>query len=148
MESKLDMLLVDDSPADVALFQRALKRLTLNICLRTLATGDEAVAYLEARGVYADRARHPLPDVIVLDLRMPGFSGFDLLAWRLASRLFLAIPVVVLSGLGTEADLKRVFELGADKHVLKPGAAEDWESVAKEIHDFATEFTLQESNRI
>jgi DNA-binding response OmpR family regulator len=74
---------------------------------------------LEGKGVYADRTLHPLPDVVVVDLKMPRVSGFDLLAWRKASRLFSSIPIVILSGSKNPAEIKRADEMGANKHIAK-----------------------------
>jgi len=141
MERRLDMLLVDDEPDDAALFGNAVRKTGLDICLKTLTSGSQAIQYLEAKGDYADRAQHPLPDVIVLDLKMPGLNGFDFLAWRKASGLFAAIPVVVFSGLSAEAEVKRVFELGANRHIVKPATLEDWERVVGEIYSFTTDYS-------
>jgi two-component system response regulator len=132
----LDMLLVDDDEVDGLLFRRAVAKTELNIRLRTLAAGQEAIHYLEAKGQYADRSLHPLPDVIVLDLRMPELTGFEFLAWRKVSAFFLAIPVVVFSGSNDPGEVRRVFELGADKHIVKPSQFQDWEKVVREIWDF------------
>ena len=84
----LEILLVDDSPIDVLFFSRAVKGSGLDIQLQTLDSGQQAKDYLQAKGQFSDRAVHPMPDLIVLDLKMPGVSGFDLLAWRKASSIF------------------------------------------------------------
>ena len=111
MQAALDMLLVDDDAADVALFTRAVAKTNLNVRLQTLGAGQEAINYLEAKGKYADRSSHPLPDIIVLDLKMPGVNGFDFLAWRKVSVPFRTIPVVIFSGCSSPAEASRVFEL-------------------------------------
>lgn len=98
MPSVVDMLFVDDNPADVVLFTRAVAKTNLNVRLQTLAAGQEAIDYLEAKGKYADRSSHPFPEIIVLDLKMPELNGFDFLAWRKVSVLFRTIPVVIFSG--------------------------------------------------
>src|SRR6266851_5924353 len=98
METRLYILLVDDDHADLAVFGMAVDKTDLDIWLQPLTTGQQAIDYLEAKGVYADRSLHPLPDVVVVDLKMPQVNGFDFLAWRKASLLFASIPVVVLSG--------------------------------------------------
>ena len=130
------MLLVEDDAEDIALFGRAVRSSGLDIRSFPIRSGQQAIEYLEAKGNYCDRSVHPLPDVIVLDLRMPGLNGFDFLAWRKASGLFLAIPVVVFSGLRNEGEARKVFELGANKHIPKPEAPEDWQNVVTEIYDF------------
>lgn len=138
MIRRLDLMLVDDEPADVALFAKALRKTGLEVSLQILTAGQQAIDSLEAKQPYADRALYPLPDVIVLDLKMPGLNGFDFLAWRKASILFRSIPVVVLSGSTYPAERDRVFALGADKHLVKPALLEDWESIVREIYDYTT----------
>jgi DNA-binding NarL/FixJ family response regulator len=96
---------------------------------------------LEAKGVYSDRSSHPLPDVVVVDLKMPQVSGFDFLAWRKASLLFSSIPVVILSGSNDPVDVKMAINLGANKLIVKPTDFEDWKKVVREIWDFGTEGT-------
>src|SRR6266404_4442502 len=138
MEQKLDVLLVDDNPIDLVFFGRAAHRTLRDIRLQTLTAGQQAIDYLETRGEYNDRSRFPVPDLIVLDLKMPEVNGFDFLAWRKASTLFLSIPVIIFSGSKDADEVKRIFELGANKHVLKPTDLDDWEKAVREIWDFGT----------
>jgi len=141
MESHLNLLVVDDNPVDLVVFSRAANRTGLNVRLQTLTAGQQAIDYLNAKGEYTDRGKFPWPDVIVLDLKMPELNGFDFLAWRKASALFLSIPVVILSGSNEPDDLKRIFELGASKHIVKPTELQNWECVVRDIWDFATNGT-------
>ena len=139
MEPRLHILLVDDDHADLALFGMAVDKMDLNIWLQTLTAGQQAIDYLEAKGPYADRILHPLPDVVVVDLKMPGVNGFDLLAWRKASRVFSSIPVVILSGSKNPAEIRRGVEMGSNKHIVKPEDFEDWKRIVREIWDFGTQ---------
>ena len=139
MEQKLDILLVDDNSVGMLFFARAANKTHLKIRLQTLIGGRQAIDYLEAKGEYTDRSRHPWPDLVVLDLKMPQVDGFDFLAWRKASALFSSIPVIVFSDSNQPGDMKRIFELGANKHIVKPMDLEDWESVVREIWDFGTQ---------
>ena len=139
MKPRLDALLVDDDAVDVLLFSRAVKESGLDICLQTLDSGQQAKDYLQAKGEFADRASHPVPDLIVLDLKMPGVSGFDLLAWRKASSIFSSIPVVILSGMKDSAQAKMATELGADKYLAKPAEPNQWEKIVQEIWQFGTQ---------
>ena len=141
MEQRLDILLVDDDRTDLALFRRAVVATALQIRLTTLNAGQQAIDYLEAKREYSNRSLYPLPDLIVVDLKMPGVNGFDFLAWRKASTLFSPIPVVILSGSNESSDVKRIFELGANKHVLKPTDFEDWGKIIREIWDFGIKGT-------
>jgi len=141
MKTRLDILLVDDDDADVAFFDIAVDKTSLNISLHTLSSGQQAIDYLQGKGEYGDRSLHPLPDAIVLDLRMPKMNGFDFLAWRKASALVSGIPVVVFSGLNAHDEVKRALELGATRHIVKPQDFEEWEKVVRDIWDFASQGT-------
>jgi CheY-like chemotaxis protein len=146
MEQILDVLVVDDSPIDLAFFGRAASKTGLNLRLQTLTAGQQAIDYLNAKGDYSDRSKYPWPDLIVLDLKMPEVNGFDFLAWRKASPLFSSIPVIVFTGSNEPDDIKRIFELGGNKHIVKPGVLEDWEKVVREIWCFGTQGTASLSH--
>jgi CheY-like chemotaxis protein len=141
MDPWLDILVVDDNPTDLALFGRAATKTQLNIRLQALTAGQLAIDYLEAKAQYDDRSKFPWPDLIVLDLKMPEVNGFDFLAWRKASVLFSSIPVIIFSASNERDDIERIFELGANRHIVKPTDLEDWEKVVREIWDFGTQGT-------
>jgi DNA-binding NarL/FixJ family response regulator len=81
-EKKFNVLLVDDSETDRFFLRRAMgSSAPLLQVVGELDNGDEAVAYLAGKGEYADRGRHPLPELLVLDSRMPGRNGMEVLEW-------------------------------------------------------------------
>jgi DNA-binding NarL/FixJ family response regulator len=102
---------------------------------------------LEGKREYGDRAVNPLPDAVVLDLRMPNVNGFDFLAWRKKSALVSDIPVVVFTGVKAHDEIRQVLELGATKHIVKPVDFEEWEKVVREIWDLASRSTALASAR-
>ncbi len=115
-------LLIEDDSNDVVFIQQEFKRGAKNTPLEVVSDGVEAVRYLEGTDEYADRSLHPLPDVILLDLKMPRFSGFDFLEWlrSKAPRYLNLIPVVVLSSSDLPQDVVRAYALGVSSYVVKP----------------------------
>jgi CheY-like chemotaxis protein len=137
----LDILLVDDNPIDLAFFGRAVSKTGLGVRLQTLTAGQQAIDYLNGKGEYSNRSKYPWPDVIIMDSKMPEMNAFDFLAWRKASPLISSIPVIVFSGSNEPHDIKQIFQLGGNKHIVKPGGLEDWEKVVRDIWDFGTQGT-------
>ena len=74
-------MLVEDDPNDIFSVEREFRDAPAHLRLRAVSDGIEAMRYLTAQGEYADRDKYPLPDVILLDLKMPRFSGFDFMEW-------------------------------------------------------------------
>lgn len=83
----------------------------------TLANGDEAIMYLAGEGKFCDRAIYPFPDILVLDLKMPGRTGFDLLEWVRNRKLRLL--TIVNSDSGQRSDIERALDLGANDYHKK-----------------------------
>ena len=113
---------VEDDPNDAEFVENALKQFSVNIDLRSVRDGVFAKQYMEGHGKYADRESHPLPDVIILDLKMPRVDGFEFLAWLrtqspVGQRL---IPVVVMSSSAIIEDVQRAYVLGANSYLVKP----------------------------
>ena len=115
-------LLVEDDPNDVALLELEFRHCPAQIRLLSVNDGEQAIHYLEGRGAYSDRCEHPLPDVILLDLKMPRINGFQFLEWlRCESPKYLRlIPVVVMSSSGLQEDVGRAYALGANSYLVKP----------------------------
>jgi CheY-like chemotaxis protein len=114
-------LLVEDDKNDVALMEEQF-RTASGIELRWVSDGAEAVRYLRGEVEYADRDKFPIPDVILLDLKMPRFSGFDFLEWlhHKSPDHQRLIPVVVMSSSNDPNDIRRAYALGANSYMVKP----------------------------
>lgn len=115
------VLVVEDNPDHAVLVQMAASRARADLDVRVLSSGEAALAYLGGDGAYADRAAHPLPDLVILDLLLPGMGGFDVLTW-MGDRpeLAQAIPVVVLTSSMNPDDRGKSMELGASDFFTKP----------------------------
>jgi CheY-like chemotaxis protein len=121
----LPILLVEDNVDEQMLIRRAFAKARLSNPLHVVGDGDAAVAYLSGEGAYADRARHPLPCVVLLDLKLPRRSGHEVLEWRRNQAGVVArIPVVVLTSSRESADVNRAYDLGANSYLTKPVAFE------------------------
>lgn len=93
-----------------------------SIRLVAVDDGCKAMNYLEGKGVYADRGAYPIPDVILLDLKMPRVNGFEFLEWlrTKSPEDHRIIPVVVMSSSGLKEDVDRAYRLGANSYLVKP----------------------------
>src|SRR5690242_12887962 len=92
------VLHVDDDPNDTALLEAARRKAEIEFRLENVSDGEQAMAYLNGSGPYANRARHPWPTLVLLDLKMPRATGFEILRWIRGRRDCNDLPVVVLSG--------------------------------------------------
>jgi CheY-like chemotaxis protein len=114
------ILLVEDDPNDVLLIRRAFAKADIKNPVHTVEDGDAAVAYLAGEGTYADRDDHPLPGVVLLDLKLPRRSGLEVLEWVRQSPALRRLPIVVLTSSRESADVNRAYDLGANSYLVKP----------------------------
>ena len=114
------ILLVEDSPDDVTLTLRAFKRSHLMNPICVVRDGIEALDFLFAREAYADRAAQPLPELVILDLKLPKLDGLGVLKAIRADERTQLLPVVILTSSKEEQDLISGYALGANSYVRKP----------------------------
>ena len=114
------VLLVEDDPNDVTLTQRAFERAGLINPLHVLTDGEQAIGYLSGEGLYADREQHPLPLLMLLDLKLPKVSGFEVLEWLRRVPNIRRLPVVVLTSSDQSPDINRAYDHGANSYLVKP----------------------------
>src|SRR5262245_13616336 len=107
------ILVTEDDPTDVLLLRRAFERAGIPSRLEVVSNGEEAISYLAGEGTYADRNLHPLPSVVLLDIKLPRTSGIDVLAWIRRQPEMNRLPVIMLTSSGRAADLRRAYEAGA-----------------------------------
>lgn len=102
------------------LLRLAFKRAGILQPLVIVHDGQAAIDYLSGEAPYADRLTHPLPVLILVDLKMPRLSGFDVLAWCASRPEFRTLPVVMLSSSPHETDMDKALTMGAREYVVKP----------------------------
>jgi CheY-like chemotaxis protein len=117
---RYDILLVEDDENDVFLIQRAFRRLDLPHTLQVVEDGEAAIAYLDGQAPYNDPERYPLPDLILLDLKLPRRSGLEVLAWIRQQQELRRLLVVVLTSSRETPDINRAYDLGANSYLVKP----------------------------
>jgi len=113
------ILLAEDNRGDTLLVQRAFRQLDAPYVLNVVEHGDAAVDYLAGNGTYADRDRYPLPALLLLDLKMPRRSGFEVMEW-LQHQSDIELPVVILTSSTDPSEMQRAYQLGAKSYILKP----------------------------
>jgi CheY-like chemotaxis protein len=115
------VLLVEDDPNDILLTQRAFRKANLvHVSLQVVQDGDAAVFYLSGTGKYADRGRHPLPVLMLLDLKLPRRSGHEVLTWLRQQPNLKRLPVIVLTSSKENTDVNKAYDLGANSYLVKP----------------------------
>jgi len=114
------ILSVDDSSDDLMLLRLACGSANVSFQLLSVESGEKAIAYLETARGHSDRERFPLPDLMLLDLKMPGKSGFDVLTWIRTQPDFAHLPVIILTSSVHAEDRSRALSLGANQFLVKP----------------------------
>lgn len=129
----VEILLVEDDPEDVELTQEALDSSKLVVNLNVVHDGEEALAYLRGEGEYEDK---PRPDIVWLDLNLPGMSGQEFLQEMRGDETIRHVPVVILTTSDAEEDILKSYRLGANCYVQKPIGIREFEQMLNSIKDF------------
>jgi two-component system response regulator len=127
----MHVLLVEDGPDDVAAVRRLIDRNEPPLCLTVLRDGLEASAY-------AAKLPGELPDLILLDINLPGLSGIEVLRRVKAEPRLRDVPVVVLSGSDSDEDVRAAQDLGAHSYLIKPLRAQDLGWIARSVASYRT----------
>lgn len=113
----MEILLIEDNPADIRLTKEALKEADQEVNLNVALDGVSALEYLHATGISPD---HPRPDLILLDLNLPKKNGWQVLAEVKADSYLQTIPIVVLTTSTSHEDVQASYHLHANCYVYKP----------------------------
>ena len=130
------ILLAEDREDDIVLVQRAFAKGEIQNPLFVVRDGEEAIAYLAGDGKYANRAEYPLPDLLLLDLKMPRVDGFEVLQWVRRQPGFSALRIVVLTSSDQIRDVNTAYQLGANSFMVKPTDFENVIEMAKTLRSY------------
>ena len=114
------ILAADDEETDRLILQLAFDTAKLPHPLMTVRDGQECVDYLGGHNIFADRAKYPLPALLLLDLKMPRLNGFEVLSWIATRPDLKELPVIVLSSSSDDSDINKARRLGAREYLVKP----------------------------
>ncbi len=129
----IDILLVEDSPADVLITREAFAEFKILNTLYVVEDGVEAMAFLNQDGKYASV---PRPDLILLDLNLPRKNGREVLAEVKSDPRLKNIPVVILTTSHSERDVLEAYDQHANCYIVKPVGFENFVEAVKTIHQF------------
>lgn len=133
------ILLVEDNADDALLLRLALKKKGMCQSIGIVDGAEIAMDYLLGKGAYRDRRKHPLPELMLLDWRLPGMEGWEFLEWLRATDHFETLLVTVISGSQDLKDMQKAYRLGANFWVGKPQNMNELADVVRRIRDFWTQ---------
>ena len=126
-----NILLVEDNEDDAYLMTRALSPAEIDSPVHVVTDGEQAVNYLRGSGRFADRTEFPLPGLVLLDLKLPRVSGFEVLEWIQKEPSLPELVVVVLSSSGETRDVNMAYRFGARSYLVKPPRAASFVDLAR-----------------
>jgi CheY-like chemotaxis protein len=129
----MNILLVEDNPADVRLLREALAEGQVPASLHWLSSGEEALRFLRRED---GDDRTPRPDLVLLDLNLPGLNGLEVLARIKADPALLHIPVVVLTSSTSTADVMAAYQAHVNAYLRKPGDYDEFLALAASLHAY------------
>jgi len=130
------ILLAEDLSDDVLLIRRALDNAGVKNPFHVVRDGEEALDYLNGVGKYSNRDEYPLPDILLLDLKMPKMDGFEVLEKIRSSETFGSLRIIVLTSSTQIKDVNRAYELGANSFLVKPLEFDNFKALMRTLACF------------
>jgi CheY-like chemotaxis protein len=140
MPHRLKVLVAEDSENDAFLFHRAVEQTGVALNPRFVNDGQEAVDYLTGTDKFANRDEHPLPALIILDIKMPRMTGLDVLRWLRTQTGLRETPVLILSNSDQDRDVHEAYSLGANAYMVKPSQSQRLDELVKAIDTYWRDF--------
>jgi len=130
------VLQVEDDDNDIVLLQYAFKQAGAPKPLQPVRDGTEAIEYLAGAGRFADRGQFPLPCLVLLDLKLPGKSGLEVLIWIRQNSQVQELPVMILTSSARPEDIHAAYRAGANAYLEKPSSASELLEMVKALATF------------
>ena len=135
MNAEPKLLVVEDNENDILLLQHALRQINLQIPIVVARDGEEAISVLKH-----SYATNSSPNLLLLDLNMPKYDGFEVLQWIRAQPNLRRLIVIIFTTSTLSADVSRAYELGANSYLVKPFDNESLGGLLKALHRYWIEF--------
>ncbi len=129
----IDILLVEDTEADIKITLRAFKKARLRNNIYVCHNGQEALDFLYHQGDYKDANQYPRPDLILMDINMPKLTGYEVLQKLKADANYCMIPIIMLTSSKSEEDIVKSYQKGATSYIQKPV---EYEAFVKIVEGF------------
>jgi len=136
MPNRKAILVADDCAEDAFILKRAFERAGMEVPIQFVKDGQELIDYLSGTHGFANRKDHPMPRVVLLDLKMPKLNGFDVLRWLQQQPELRRLIVTVLSSSDESADVNLAYDLGANSYVVKPGSLSGYTNIVEKLRDY------------
>ena len=134
------LLIVEDSEDDIFFIQRIFRQIEARCALKFARDGIEAIDYLAGAGQFSDRDEHPIPTMILMDLKMPRKNGFEVLEWMRQQADIALIPTVVVTSSTLQDDITRAYRLGANAVMNKPVDKDSLTQMLKSFHVYWNDY--------
>jgi len=140
------VLIAEDDPSDVFLLERAFQAAGIPASLHFVRDGQEAIDYLGGEADYSDRTAYPLPDLMLLDLKMPRLNGFDVLEWLRKQPGLKRLLVTILTSSDQSTDINRAYDLGANSYLLKPHRSDQLTELVQRVEGYWLDLNQRPAN--
>jgi CheY-like chemotaxis protein len=134
--NKFAVLYAEDEETDVMILQHAFTKAGISNRLQTVRDGKEAMDYLAGKAPFNDRAQHPLPGLVLLDLKLPYLSGLEVLVWLRQQKHLRRVPVLIFSSSSRPDDIAKCYDAGANGYLVKPNSLPQTEALAVALRDY------------
>jgi CheY-like chemotaxis protein len=135
-----DILYVEDNPNDADIFSRLMRKLDRPVSFTIIDNGVEALDYLTGQGDYKQQNS---PKLVLMDLNMPGMSGFDVIQQARQTESTRFVPIVAFSTSDSPTDIRAAYEAGINAYVVKPGGYQATATLLSRLYDFWLEYNLR-----